>query len=321
MKRVLAVFLAIAVFAGITGAVMYLLRTSGPQKEYKFDLIVKGTDAVFWKYVDQGAQAAAASRHTAVTMLGPANEKDYLQQVGVVEQAIASRPDAIILAAGDYNLLAKPVQKAIDAGIPVVTVDSDVDNHRTVAYIGTDNRKLGTQLAQQLCSHVKGGGKVGVVSFVKESYPAVQREEGFRSAMRAAGRFTLLDTVYGESDTDKTERVVEKMLAQTPALAAIAALNQQSSEGAARALSKLGRRDIGLFAVDCSPEEAMYMEDGIIKQALLQNPYQMGYYGVEAAYRHLKGGKVENRYTDIYPVNIDTLFDDRYQQLIFPFNS
>lgn len=322
MKRLCTLLVTVAVLAGAAVAMLYFWHTGFNSKKYTFDLIVKEADMDFWRSVNQGAQAAASTYNVNVSMIGPAIEKDYSQQVSLLESSIARKPDAIILAAADYNLLAKPVQEAIDKGIPVIMVDSDVDNSHTVAYVGTDNVNLGTQLAKQMQKRLdQTSGEVGIVSFVKESYPAVQRESGFRSILSTDRRFTLLDTAYGDSDVQKTEYQTAVMVAQHPKLAAIASLNAQSSEGAAQALSKLGRKDIPLFAIDCTPEEAMYMEDGILKLAILQNPYQMGYYGVETACRRLKGEKVNNRYTDIYSVDITTLFSDRYQQLVFPFNS
>jgi ribose transport system substrate-binding protein len=323
LKRLYTLMLTVVVLAGAAVAVLYFWNAGySIKKGYTFELIVKGTDIDFWKSVNAGAQAAASTYDVNVSMIGPTIEKDYSQQVSLLEASIARRPDAIILAAADYNLLANPVQDAINKGIPVIMVDSDVDNPRTVAYVGTDNAKLGTALAKQMEERLgKATGEVGIVSFVKESYPAVQREKGFRSAMSSNRHFTLLDTAYGDSDVEKTEYLTANLIAQHPKLAAIASLNAQSSEGAAQALSKLGRKDIPLYAIDCTPEEAMYMEDGVLRLAILQNPYQMGYYGVETACRKLKGEKVGNRYTDIYPVDVNTLFSDQYQQLVFPFNS
>lgn len=322
MKKLITFLLSVVVFAGITGAVWYLWHAdSAPKKKYTFDLIVKGTSMDFWKSVNEGAQAAAKSCNAAVSMSGPEVEEDYVHQVDFVEESIARKPDAIILAAADYSLLAEPVQHAIDSGIPVLMVDSSVNNSQTIAYVGTDNMKLGTALAQQTCRGLKrGSGEVGIVSFVKESYPAVQREEGFRGEMRRNSRFTVIDTAYGDSDVLKTENLTANMIISHPNLAAIASLNAQSSEGAAHALSKLGRKDIRLFAIDCTPDEATYMEEGVVQLALLQNPYQMGYYSVETAVHYLKGMTISNHYTDIYTVNKNTLFDDKYQQLIFPFS-
>jgi ribose transport system substrate-binding protein len=312
MKR----FLALLLFAA---ACLSFASCSFSPKTYTVNLIVKGTGTEFWKSVNRGAQAAASMYHANVQMYGP--EEENFDQSPYIEQAISRKPDAIILAASDYNLMAKQVDHAVDSGIPVVMVDSDVNSSRTAAYVGTDNVALGSRLAKELCKQMKVGGKVGVVSFVQNSYPAVQREKGFRDTIAQDGRFKLLNTRYCDSDIKTAEEQTSALLKSDPDLVAIAALNDPSATGAAQALSKSGRKDLHLFAVDCLPEEAMYMEEGVLDLALLQNPYQMGYYSVETAVQKLNGQSVKDIYTDIYAVNKNTMFDELYQQLIFPFSS
>lgn len=314
MKRFFAILLIVAFCICLMGC-------SFSSKIYTIDLIVKGTGTEFWKSVDKGAQSAATAYHVDVKMFGPTVEKDYIDQTNYIEQAIARKPDAIILAASDYDLMAKQVENAVNAGIPIVMVDSDVNSNRTIAYVGTDNVALGGTLAQELCKRTKAGGKVAVISFVQNSFPAVQREKGFRDAVVKDNRFKLLNTQYCDSDIKTAEQQTFAVLQSEPDLVAIAALNAQSATGAARALSKFGGNGIPLFAVDCTPEEAMYMEEGNLALALLQNPYQMGYYSVGAAVQALNGQSVKDINTDIYTVDKNTMFDELYQQLIFPFSS
>ncbi len=286
---------------------------------YKIDLIVKETHVDFWNSLHEGAQAAAAVYGATVTLYGPETEVDFSAQIDLLKESVARRPEAIVLAAADYELLSQPVSDAIDAGVPVVMIDSDVDNDRTVAFLGTDNRELGKKLAESLCQRLDRSGDVAILNFVRESYPALQRENGFRDQIRLDNRFRILKTEYCDSDIDTAQNQVTALVEQNPDLVAIAALNAKSATGAARALSALGRSDIQLFAVDCTPEEAMFMEEDVLDLALLQNPYQMGYDSVETTCRYLNGEKVDDIYTDIYLVDKSTMFDNLYQQLIFPF--
>jgi len=312
MKRFLALLLAFAFCFSLSSC-------SFPSKTYTINLIVKGTGTEFWKSVNRGAQAAASVYHADVQMYGPKEENS--DQTKYIEEAIARKPDSMILAASDYNRMAKQVENAVNSGIPVVMVDSDVNSNRTVAYVGTDNVALGSKLAKELCRQMKVGGKVAVVSFVQNSYPAVQREKGFRDTIAQDGRFELLNTQYCDSDINTAEKQTQALLQSEPGIVAVAALNDPSATGAAQALSKSGRKDTHLFAVDCLPEEAMYMEEGVLDLALLQNPYQMGYYSVEAAVQSLNGKSVKDIYTDIYTVDKNNMFKEPYQQLIFPFSS
>ena len=174
MKRFLALLFAAAVC-------FLLVSCSFSSKTDTINLIVKGTGTEFWKSVNRGAQAAASVYQVNVQMYGP--EEENSDQTQYVEQAIARKPDAIILAAADYKMMAKQVENAVSSGIPVVMADSDVNSDKTVAYVGTDNVELGSKLAKELCKRMKVGGKVAVVSFVQSSYPAVQREKGFRDTI------------------------------------------------------------------------------------------------------------------------------------------
>lgn len=314
MKRFLTGLLAAVLLFSLTSC-------SFSPKAYNITLIVKGSGMDFWINVGKGAQAAASVYHVNVTMDGPKEEKVPNDQVSYMTKAVAEKPDAIILAANDYNGMVKPVENAVDAGIPVVMVDSDVNSSRTVAYVGTDNTALGGKLAENLNSRVKAGGKIAVISFVQDSYPALQREKGFRDTIARYSRFQLLKTQYCGSDNNTAEQQTAALLKSEPDIVAVAALNEPAAAGAARALSKFGKKQIRLFAVDCMPEEAMYMEEGVLETALLQNPYQMGYYSVETAVQKLNGQKAKDQYTDIYTVDKSNLFDELYQQLIFPFSS
>lgn len=311
MKRFFALLLAVSVC-------LLLNCCSFSNKNYTINLIVKGTNTEFFKSVNKGAQAAASTYHVNVQMYGPKEEKDYNEQNKYIQQAIIRKPDAIILAAADYNEVADKVESASKAHIPVIMADSDVNSNFKSAYVGTNNFELGSKLAKELCDRMDNGGKVAVVSFVKSSYPAVQREKGFCEEIEKDKRFELISIKYCNSDINKAQKQATALLKDEPELVAFAALNAQSATGVAQSLYKNDKNNVHLFAIDCMPEEAMYMEENIMDLALLQNPYQMGYYSVETAIQAIKGKEVTDRYTDIYTVDKTTMFDKLYQQLIFP---
>lgn len=290
------------------------------KQQYTIDLIVKGTETEFWQSVYDGAKAAAAAYHADVCMFGPAAEKDYRQQVQTIEESISRKPDSIILASADYNLMAEPMEQAVAAGIPVVIVDSAVASDQWVSFISTDNYSAGKILAEELIARADQPGTVGVVSFVKNSYPSVEREKGFRDFMQEQSDYLPLDTVYCYSNIASAQLLTEQIIRQNPNITAIVGLNAQSATGAARALYKLNRPDVFLAGIDCTVEEAAFMEEGVLDVAVVQNPYLMGYFSVETAVKHLSGEHV-NSYilTDTGVVDVENLFSEKNQQLIFPF--
>lgn len=315
MKRAICFCVALCLAAGLFSG------CASSQEKLRIDLIVKGTETEFWQSVNDGAQAAASQYGVDVKLFGPKQEEDYRQQADIIYRSVERCPDAIVLAASDFHMAVDPMETAVDAGIPVVMVDSSIDSEKWVSFVGTDNVALGKRLAQELKARLPAKGTVGVVNFVKDSHPAKERESGFLQEMGDITGITILDTAYCDSNFDIAETLVSDMLDAYPDLVAVAGLNAQSATGAGRALDEAKNTSVILAAIDCTVEEADFMERGIMDVALLQNPYLMGYYSVETAVRHLKGKKVERiQHTEIYVVTRETMFDEENRQLIFPFD-
>ena len=163
--------------------------------------------------------------------------------------------------------------------------------------------------------------KIGVISFVKNSSPSIEREKGFQNFLNSSSStLKVINKVYCDSNIDTAERLTIEMLKSYPDICGIAGLNAQSATGAARALKKLNRNDIFLAGIDCTMEEAEYMDKGILKTAVLQNPYMMGYYSMETCFKVLNDSAYErNVYIDVSVVDKSNMFEKENQQLIFPF--
>ncbi|NLM10376.1 MAG: substrate-binding domain-containing protein [Clostridiaceae bacterium] len=300
--------------------ILNLCSCTTAKKSFNVDLIVKSTDSEFWASVYDGAKAAGAKYNIDLRFLGPTKEKDYQNQVSIIKQSIVRQPDAIILAAGDYYIMAEPMEMAVKAKIPVILVDSGVNSDKWTSFVSTDNYKAGEVLAQEIEKRVGGTAEIGVISFVKNSLPSLERTAGFSDYISEKTNMKIVETVYCDSNIEKSEQLTKEMIENHPTIKVIAGLNAQSATGAARALEALERSDIFLAGIDCTVEEADYMEQGIIDVAVLQNPYLMGYFSVETAYNVLMKKRVErNIRTEVYVVDKDNMFSEEYQRLIFPF--
>jgi len=300
--------------------VVSLSSCTAIKKTYSVDLIVKTTNSEFWASVYDGAKAAGAEYNIDLRFLGPSKEEDHHVQVSIIKQSIQQNPDAIILAASDYHLIAEPVEIAVESKIPVILVDSGVNSDKWTSFVSTDNYKAGEVLAQEIEKRVGGSAEIVVISFVKNSLPSLERTAGFSDYINDKTEMKIVEIVYCDSDIDKAEQLTVEILQKYPEVQVIAGLNAQSATGAARALEKLERSDIFLAGIDCTVEEADYMEQGILDVAVLQNPYLMGYFSVETAYNVLTGKRVErNIHTEVYVIDKENMFSEEYQRLIFPF--
>jgi ribose transport system substrate-binding protein len=272
----------------------------------------------FWRTVRDGAVSAAQDFGVDVSVRGPWVETSVEEQIAIVRKAILEKPKAIVLAAGDYNLLVPVAAEARKSGIPLVCIDSFINSKDSEVNIGTDNYEAGQKCGEALLRYIEPGSLVAVVSYIKGSSTAIDRERGVRKSLE--GKAVLLDTVYSNSETDTAYREAKEILARNPGLAGIVALNEPTSSGVARALSEASDRErVKLACFDNSFGVLKFVERGIIKDTIVQKPFNMGYLGVKAAFDILSGKKPPAYInTGSVDVNRANMFQPENQKLLFP---
>jgi ribose transport system substrate-binding protein len=321
-----SIFILLGAAALTAAALTLLYRGSlvfGPASEEarKAIVIFKTVDYVsipFWGSVRDGAQSAGKDFNIEVSLRGPMNERDVEGQIAIVRQAIGEKPDAIVLAAADFTLLVPLAVEIKKRGIPLVCVDSFINSDDADVRIGTDNYEGGQKCGAALMGYVREGDTVAVMSYVKGSSTAIDRESGARDCL--SGRVRLLDTLYSGSNADQAYLQAARLIARTPDLRGIVALNEPTVQGVARALGEAGKAgSIALVGFDNSFIVLKYVERGIIRDTIVQKPFNMGYLGVKAA-RGLIDGKKPERYVNTGSIDINrfNMFLPENQKLLFP---
>jgi ribose transport system substrate-binding protein len=272
----------------------------------------------FWSSVREGAELAGKEFGAEISIRGPWNEKDVDGQIAILRKAISENPDAIVLAAGDYNLLVPEAKVIRKKRIPLVCIDSFLNSDDANIKIGTDNYEAGQKCGAALMRYLSRGAKVAVISYIKGSSTAIDRESGVRDFLK--GKVELLDTVYSNAESEKAYEEAKAIIARESDLGGIVALNEPTSLGVARALDESGKAGkIVLTSFDNSFGVLKYVERGIIRDTIVQKPFNMGYLGVKAA-RDLIDGQKLSRYvnTGSVDINRDTMFLPENQKLLFP---
>lgn len=274
-----------------------LVALSGCSKSGKptIGVIPKGASHQFWLTVQAGALAAAEENGYEIEWNAPALEIDRARQIDIVQAMITRRLAGIAVAPVDRKALAAVIDRASDAGIPVVVYDSDVDTAKRITYIATDNREGGRLAARRLAELLGGKGKVGVVGFMPGSASTQEREEGFYEEMKKHPGIVVLDLQFGMANRAKAMSVTENMLSAHKDLGGIFADNESSSAGAVQALRARGAKEVKLVAFDASEQLIKELEQGWIDSLIVQDPYKMGYESVVAIARKRRGESVTAR--------------------------
>ena len=323
-SRSLLLFLLLAVLAGTALTLLYRGNTlfgPGPEATRRVIAIFKTIDYAanpFWGDVRDGVMSAARDFTIDISVRGPSLESDIEGQIAIIQQAMGEKPDAIVLAAADYNLLVPLAREIKRRGIHLVCIDSFINSDDADVRIGTDSYEGGQKCAAALMRSVNPGETVAVMSYVKGSSTAIDRESGARDYMK--GRVHLLDTLYSNSDARLAYEQAVTLIRQTPLLRGIVALNEPTARGAAQALSESGKADrIALIGFDNSFPVLKYVEKGVIRDTVVQKPFNMGYLGVEMAWQLINGRKpprVIN--TGSVDISRQNMFRTENQKLLFP---
>ena len=247
--------------------------------DYKISVVLKTLSSEYWGYVKAGCDAAAAELGVEVSVVGPGAESDIEGQVAQIEQQIGAGCDAIICAPNDAGAAANALQAALDQGIPVLSVDTDVGIEGQTTFVGTSNVDAAYEGGKWAIGQAGDGAKAVIIYGQEGDNTSNMRREGYQKACDEAG-VEVLAALSGQNTTDGATKTMEDMLSAHPGEIDIVLCHNDDTA--------IGAMNGNASAVD------LILAGDLIKATVAQQPYEMGYQAVEAAVEVLNGGTVES---------------------------
>lgn len=287
-------------------------------------LIAKSTQTEFWLSVFAGAEAAATEYNLSLTLSGPETEEDYEAQNQMIAQAVEAGADAIVFSAIDQEKNAAAIDEAARQGVRIVSIDSGVASDQVGTYIGTDNYAAGRMAAQAALEGVEGPMNVGVVNYDEGTANGQERQQGALDVLAESGRAQVTAVVTTLVEAGQAQADTAALLRAHPEINVLLAFNEPTSVGAAGAVAQLGRQEeVFLVGFDSNVATIDGLQEGSVDALIVQNPYAMGYLGVESAYMLLagRGGELEEKVdTSTQIVDRRNLFSVDSQKALFAFD-
>lgn len=299
--------------------------TSSPvtSTQHSVTLVAKSTQTEFWLSVFAGAEAAATEYNLSLNILGPETEEDYESQNQMVADAVEAGAEALVFSAIDYENNAQAIDEAARAGVKIVAIDSNVDSDAVSTYIGTDNYAAGQMAARAALDRVEGPLKVGIINYDISSANGQERERGAVDTFTQSGRAEVTAVINTLAQASYAQEDTEALLREHPEINVLLAFNEPTSVGAAQAVEELGLSEsVFLVGFDSNVLTIDGLQEGSVDALIVQNPYAMGYLGVESAYKLLsgQGNSVEGTMdTSTQTVDRDNLFSMDSQKALFVF--
>jgi len=291
-------------------------------------VIIKATTSDFWQYVLVGAENYGKEfpDRVKITTYGPPSEADIDEQVSILENVVSSAPDAIVIASTSSDATIPALEEAQEKGIVVITIDNRINADVYDSFLATNNYIGGGLAAEQMVKSwealgIKPVGKVGLVNAMAGVQVLINREAGFRDKLaELAPEVEILETRFTDNDMVKSITAAEDMITANDDLIGLFGCNNVTGDGVCRVITEQGLKDkiVGI-AFYSDPEEIEGIESGALKALVLQDPYCMGYKGVNYAWEKFNGNEIPKEVdTGATIVTIENFHDDAIQGLLNP---
>ncbi len=268
-----------------------------PAKKPNFAFIA-GVNDPFYITMQRGAQQAADLMGVNLIVQIPETWNATVQTP--IIDAMLSRGDIdfMFLAPVDKEAMIEPLKRVVDAGIPMLTVDTFIGDGDyangpvtfPLSYIGSDNVEGGMIAARALAEALGGKGKVYVQNVKPGISTTDQREEGFKKGIAEAPGMELVGVDYNDDDAGKGQAQTAAVLQREPELAGIFGTNVFSAQAAANAVKNAGLSGkVKVVAFDATEFAIQMLKEGTVDLVIAQKPAEMGFFAVEMGMAYLHG--------------------------------
>jgi len=262
-------------------------------------VIVKDTTSFYWQIVLAGARKAGQDLGVKVPELGAQSEADVNGQIAILENAVSSKPAAIVISPTQRAALGKPIDEAAKS-VKIVGIDSAADSKAFTSFLTTDNVQGGRIAADGLAAAItakygKAEGDVALITHLPGVGSLDERAKGFKEQLAAKypGIKLVADKV-SDGTANGGLNITTDLLTAFPNLRGIFASNLIQAQGAIQAIAESKAQDkVKLVGFDSDDKLVKAVKDGVMAATVVQDPFRMGYDGVKTALAASKGEKVQ----------------------------
>ncbi len=194
-------------------------------------------------------------QHKDVELLfASAKDNDKLQ-TEQIEKFIQRGVDLLIISPNQVHSITPVIDKAYDKGIPVILFDRKTDSQKYTAFIGADNVKVGKTIGEFIAKTLHGEGKVIEIKGLDNSSPAIDRHKGFVQALSKYPDIQLKRTLSGEWTKESGYKSMKSAIADAKDCNIVWGQNDRMAEGARRAMTEAGIRNVLYVGTDALPSK------------------------------------------------------------------
>ncbi len=266
----------------------------------------------YWVTVSDGVKKASAEIGANTTETGPIGEVNIDVQIQAIETAIASKVDGILTMALNPTAFTPVINKAADAGIPVVLIDTDAPNSKRHVYLGTSNRDAGFAAGQAMVKATGGKATIGIVTGAIDADNLNLRIDGFKDAIKGQAGMKIVDLQAGNSDLLLATEKAQAMLQAHPDITAMYGTSAETAIAIGKIVQEKGLAGkVTIIGFDDLDQTLDLIRKGVVYGTAVQKNYMMGYQGIKTIADIKAGampskGIIDTGVTIVTKENVDT---------------
>ena len=277
-RRIVMVVLGVSL-----AAVLLSCQKAFHEETERYYFISANITLPYWQEAQFGFQDAGRALGVKVEFKGPEsyNPED---EVEAFRKAVQAHPAGIAVSPARPDLFRKEIDAAIQAGIPVICVDSDAPESKRILFVGTDNFQAGMESGRRMAELIHGKGRIALITITGQ-FNLDERKRGVEEALKKYPEVKITQDLNDKGDPRMANDQISALLDskdKKDQFDGILCLEASGGPGAAEALHRLnldGKYPI--VAMDKNPETLDWISRGAISATVAQKSYTMAYYSLK----------------------------------------
>lgn len=229
-------------------------------------------------------------------------EYSLKQQLDAIDSLLAEGINGLAISPYNDGAVREKIDRLCEQGIPVVTLNTDIENSNRLAYVGSNFYRSGEAAAGLMHLMTRGEVRVGIVSGSRNILCHTERIAGFSHVIASYPNIRIVDTVNNNDDDRISCELTKKLLADHPEINAFY-FTAGGVYGGCQAIEASARKnDTTVITNDMVPTTREYIQKGLIAATICQQPFQQGSQPLALLFTYLTTGEMpasENNYVDV----------------------
>lgn len=295
LSRSSCLFIIVIVIMIVIPVFAHLIQTdySARQNEHrrKLGAVYMTLNNPFYEVIDEEIRTIVENHGDILISRNPALSVD--KQIDEIQNLIDEGVELIFINPVDWTKVEPALKLAYEANIPVIAIDTNVENDKyVVCTVVSDNYLAGSQCAEHLIKN-STGGKIALLKH-SQARSSIDRIQGFLDKLTGNPNFEIVAEAECLGQLELAMPAMDAMIKEHPEINIVMALNDPAAMGAIAALQNVNRlSDVMVYGVDGVPEtkEMIYLHR--MTATAGQSPKRIGRISADRAYRIFNGGPVE----------------------------